>query len=113
MIDSREAIQFVLDHYNTKIYKTYSKFEKCDFQIHRDYTSDGVMLYVAKDNKIDSETQGVFLSEHVFYHGRDTALILIEEIKKGNKLIYVDETIYEDTLMDNYIEDEYYNLDND
>ena len=49
----------------------------------------------------------VFLNEHVFHNNYDLALVFMEELRKGDLSIYVDEEIYEDAMIDSYLEEEY------
>jgi hypothetical protein len=118
-MEHQDRINFVLDHYKTGIYQDQSSFGKCDFQIYPDFTSDGYQLKVAKYNenilsKNASDPHGsigkVFLNEHVFHNNFDLALVFMEELRKGDLSIYVDEKIYEDAMIDSYLEEEYERL---
>tara|TARA_R110002012_G_C11361830_1_gene580952 strand:+ start:61 stop:483 length:423 start_codon:yes stop_codon:yes gene_type:complete len=122
-MEHQDRIKFVLDHYKTKVIKDQSSFGKCDFQIYPDYTSDGYKLTVAKYNEnilskdargiptINKDPNGssgkVFLNEHVFHNNYDLSLLFIQELRKGDLSIYIDEEIYEDAMIDNYLEEEY------
>ena len=115
-MEHQDRIKFVLDHYKTKVIKDQSSFGKCDFQIYPDYTSDGYKLTVAKYNENilnknardpDGSEGKVFLNEHVFHNNYDLSLVLIQELRKGDLSIYIDEEIYEDIMIDNYLEEEY------
>ena len=122
-MEHQDIIKFVLDHYKTKIYQDQSSFGKCDFQIYSDYTSDGYKLTVAKYNEnilskdargiptINKDPEGssgkVFLNEHVFHNNYDLSLVFIQEMRKGDLSIYIDEEIYEDAMIDSYLEQEY------
>ena len=118
-MEHQDRINFVLDHYKTEIHKDQSSFGKCDFQIYPDYTSDGYKLTVAKYNenilsKNERDPNGsegkVFLNEHVFHNNYDLSLVLIQELRKGDLSIYIDEEIYEDAMIDSYLEQEYESL---
>ena len=37
----------------------------------------------------------------------DLSLLFIQELRKGDLSIYIDEEIYEDAMIDNYLEEEY------
>ena len=115
-MEHQDRIKFVLDHYKTKVIKDQSSFGKCDFQIYPDYTSDGYKLTVAKYNENilnknardpDGSEGKVFLNEHVFHNNYDLSLLFIQELRKGDLSIYIDEEIYEDIMIDNYLEEEY------
>jgi hypothetical protein len=122
-MEDQDRISFVLKHYKTEIYKDQSSFGKCDFQIYSDYTSDGYKLTVAKYNEnilskdargiptINKDPNGssgkVFLNEHVFHNNYDLSLVFIQEMRKGDLSIYIDEEIYEDAMIDSYLEQEY------
>ena len=122
-MEDQDRINFVLDHYKTEICKDQSSFGKCDFQIYSDYTSDGYKLTVAKYNEnilskdargiptINKDPNGssgkVFLNEHVFHNNYDLSLVFIQEMRKGDLSIYIDEEIYEDAMIDSYLEQEY------
>ena len=115
-MEDQDRINFVLDHYKTEICKDQSSFGKCDFQIYSDYTSDGYKLTVAKYNenilsKDSKDPEGssgkVFLNEHVFHNNYDLSLVFIQELRKGDLSIYIDEEIYEDAMIDSYLEQEY------
>jgi len=122
-MEHQDIIKFVLDHYKAEICKDQSSFGKCDFQIYSDYTSDGYKLTVAKYNEnilskdargiptINKDPNGssgkVFLNEHVFHNNYDLSLVFIQEMRKGNLSIYIDEEIYEDAMIDSYLEQEY------
>ena len=118
-MEHQDRINFVLDHYKTEIHKDQSSFGKCDFQIYPDYTSDGYKLTVAKYNENilnknardpDGSEGKVFLNEHVFHNNYDLSLVLIQELRKGDLSIYIDEEIYEDIMIDSYLEQEYESL---
>ena len=125
-MEHQERINFVLDHYKAEIHHDQNSFGKCDFQIYSDYTSDGYKLTVAKYNEnilskdargiptINKDPEGssgkVFLSEHVFHNNYDLSLVFIQELRKGDLSIYIDEEIYEDAMMDSYLEQEYENI---
>ena len=125
-MENQDRINFVLDHYKTEIHKDQSSFGKCDFQIYPDYTSDGYKLTVAKYNEnilskdargiptINKDPNGsagkVFLNEHVFHNNYDLSLLFIQELRKGDLSIYIDEEIYEDAMIDSYLEQEYESL---
>ena len=118
-MEHQDRIKFVLDHYKTKVIKDQSSFGKCDFQIYPDYTSDGYKLTVAKYNENilnknardpDGSEGKVFLNEHVFHNNYDLSLVLIQELRKGDLSIYIDEEIYEDAMIDSYLEQEYESL---
>jgi len=118
-MEHQDRINFVLDHYKTEIHKDQSSFGKCDFQIYPDYTSDGYKLTVAKYNENilsknardpDGSEGKVFLNEHVFHNNYDLSLVLIQELRKGDLSIYIDEEIYEDAMIDSYLEQEYESL---
>ena len=115
-MEHQDRINFVLDHYKAKVHKDQISFGKCDFQIYPDYTSDGYKLTVAKYNenilsknaRDPNESEGkVFLNEHVFHNNYDLSLVFIQELKKGDISIYIDEEIYEDAMIDSYLEEEY------
>ena len=122
-MEDQDRINFVLDHYKAEICKDQSSFGKCDFQIYSDYTSDGYKLTVAKYNEnilskdargiptINKDPNGssgkVFLNEHVFHNNYDLSLVFIQEMRKGDLSIYIDEEIYEDAMIDSYLEQEY------
>ena len=115
-MEHQDRINFVLDHYKAKVHKDQISFGKCDFQIYPDYTSDGYKLTVAKYNenilsknaRDPNGSEGkVFLNEHVFHNNYDLSLIFIQELRKGDLSIYIDEEIYEDAMIDNYLEEEY------
>ena len=118
-MEHQDRINFVLDHYKTEVHKDQSSFGKCDFQIYPDYTSDGYKLTVAKYNenilsknaRDPNISEGkVFLNEHVFHNNYDLSLIFIQELRKGDLSIYIDEEIYEDAMIDSYLEEEYEKL---
>ena len=118
-MEHQDRINFVLDHYKTGIYQDQSSFGKCDFQIYPDFTSDGYQLKVAKYNENilsknardpDGSEGKVFLNEHVFHNNYDLSLVFIQELKKGDISIYIDEEIYEDAMIDSYLEQEYESL---
>ena len=118
-MEHQDRINFVLDHYKTEIHKDQISFGKCDFQIYPDYTSDGYKLTVAKYNenilsKNERDPNGsvgkVFLNEHVFHNNYDLSLVFIQELRKGNLSIYIDEEIFEDAMIDSYLEEEYERL---
>lgn len=118
-MEHQDRINFVLDHYKTEVHKDQSSFGKCDFQIYPDYTSDGYKLTVAKYNenilsknaRDPNGSEGkVFLNEHVFHNNYDLSLIFIQELRKGDLSIYIDEEIYEDAMIDSYLEEEYEKL---
>tara|TARA_Y100001973_G_C5202920_1_gene339171 strand:+ start:1364 stop:1786 length:423 start_codon:yes stop_codon:yes gene_type:complete len=122
-MEDQDRISFVLEHYKTEICKDQSSFGKCDFQIYSDYTSDGYKLTIAKYNEnilskdargiptINKDPDGssgkVFLNEHVFHNNYDLSLVFIQEMRKGDLSIYIDEEIYEDAMIDSYLEQEY------
>jgi hypothetical protein len=115
-MEHQDRINFVLDHYKTEVHKDQTSFGKCDFQIYPDYTSDGYKLTVAKYNENilsknardpDGSIGKIFLNEHVFHNNFDLALVFMEELRKGGLSIYVDEEIYEDAMIDSYLEQEY------
>ena len=115
-MEHQDRINFVLDHYKAKVHKDQISFGKCDFQIYPDYTSDGYKLTVAKYNENilsknardpDGSEGKVFLNEHVFHNNYDLSLIFIQELRKGDLSIYIDEEIYEDAMIDSYLEEEY------
>jgi len=115
-MEHQDRINFVLDHYKAKVHKDQISFGKCDFQIYPDYTSDGYKLTVAKYNenilsknaRDPNGSEGkVFLNEHVFHNNYDLSLIFIQELRKGDLSIYIDEEIYEDAMIDGYLEEEY------
>jgi|TARA_R110000787_G_scaffold152474_1_gene266372 hypothetical protein len=115
-MEHQDRINFVLDHYKTEVHKDQTSFGKCDFQIYPDYTSDGYKLTVAKYNENilsknardpDGSEGKVFLNEHVFHNNYDLSLVFIQELKKGDISIYIDEEIYEDAMIDSYLEQEY------
>jgi len=118
-MEHQDRINFVLDHYKAKVHKDQISFGKCDFQIYPDYTSDGYKLTVAKYNenilsknaRDPNGSEGkVFLNEHVFHNNYDLSLVFIQELKKGDLSIYIDEEIYEDAMIDSYLEEEYEKL---
>ena len=118
-MEHQDRINFVLDHYKTEVYKDQTSFGKSDFQIYPDYTSDGYKLTVAKYNENilsknardpDGSEGKVFLNEHVFHNNYDLSLVFIQELKKGDISIYIDEEIYEDAMIDSYLEQEYESL---
>ena len=118
-MEHQDRINFVLDHYKAKVHKDQISFGKCDFQIYPDYTSDGYKLTVAKYNENilsknardpDGSEGKVFLNEHVFHNNYDLSLVFIQELKKGDISIYIDEEIYEDAMIDSYLEQEYESL---
>ena len=118
-MEHKERINFVLDNYKSKIYQDQISFGKCDFQIYPDFTSDGYQLKVAKYNEnilnkgmhdSDGSIGKIFLNEHVFHNNFDLALVFMEELRKGGLSIYVDEQIYEDAMIDSYLEEEYERL---
>jgi len=118
-MEHQDRINFVLDHYKAKVHKDQISFGKCDFQIYPDYTSDGYKLTVAKYNENilsknardpDGSEGKVFLNEHVFHNNYDLSLIFIQELRKGDLSIYIDEEIYEDAMIDSYLEQEYEGL---
>ena len=118
-MEHQDRINFVLDHYKAKVHKDQISFGKCDFQIYPDYTSDGYKLTVAKYNenilsknaRDPNGSEGkVFLNEHVFHNNYDLSLIFIQELRKGDLSIYIDEEIYEDAMIDSYLEQEYESL---
>tara|TARA_B110000902_G_C13882824_1_gene427414 strand:+ start:19 stop:456 length:438 start_codon:yes stop_codon:yes gene_type:complete len=118
-MEHQDRINFVLDHYKAKVHKDQISFGKCDFQIYPDYTSDGYKLTVAKYNENilsknardpDGSEGKVFLNEHVFHNNYDLSLVFIQELKKGDLSIYIDEEIYEDAMIDSYLEEEYEKL---
>ena len=118
-MEHQDRINFVLDHYKAKVHKDQISFGKCDFQIYPDYTSDGYKLTVAKYNENilsknardpDGSEGKVFLNEHVFHNNYDLSLVLIQELRKGDLSIYIDEEIYEDAMIDSYLEQEYESL---
>jgi len=118
-MEHQDRINFVLDHYKAKVHKDQISFGKCDFQIYPDYTSDGYKLTVAKYNENilsknardpDGSEGKVFLNEHVFHNNYDLSLVFIQELKKGDLSIYIDEEIYEDAMIDSYLEQEYERL---
>ena len=122
-MEEQDRINFVLEHYKSEIHHDQNSFGKCDFQIYPDYTSDGYKLTVAKYNEnilskdargiptINKDPEGssgkVFLNEHVFHNNYDLSLILMHEIRKGDLSIYIDEEVYEDAMIDSYLEQEY------
>ncbi len=115
-MEHQDRINFVLNHYKAEIYQDQTSFGKCDFQIYPDYTSDGYKLTVAKYNENilsknardpDGSTGKIFLNEHVFHNNYDLSLVFIQELRKGDLSIYVDEEIYEDAMIDSYLEEEY------
>ena len=115
-MEHQDRINFVLNHYKAEIYQDQTSFGKCDFQIYPDYTSDGYKLTVAKYNEnilsknardTDESTGKIFLNEHVFHNNYDLSLVFIQELRKGDLSIYVDEEIYEDAMIDSYLEEEY------
>lgn len=118
-MEHQDRINFVLDHYKTEVHKDQTSFGKCDFQIYPDYTSDGYKLTVAKYNenilsknaRDPNGSEGkVFLNEHVFHNNYDLSLIFIQELRKGDLSIYINEEIYEDAMIDSYLEEEYEKL---
>ena len=118
-MEHQDRINFVLDHYKTEVHKDQTSFGKCDFQIYPDYTSDGYKLTVAKYNENilsknardpDGSEGKVFLNEHVFHNNYDLSLVFIQELRKGDLSIYIDEEIYEDAMIDSYLEQEYESL---
>ena len=118
-MEHQDRINFVLDHYKAKVHKDQISFGKCDFQIYPDYTSDGYKLTVAKYNenilsKNERDPNGsegkVFLNEHVFHNNYDLSLVFIQELRKGDLSIYIDEEIFEDAMIDSYLEEEYERL---
>jgi len=118
-MEHKERINFVLDNYKSKIYQDQISFGKCDFQIYPDFTSDGYQLKVAKYNEnilnkgmhdSDGSRGKIFLNEHVFHNNFDLALVFMEELRKGDLSIYIDEQIYEDAMIDSYLEEEYERL---
>jgi len=119
IMEHKERINFVLDNYKSKIYQDQISFGKCDFQIYPDFTSDGYQLKVAKYNEnilnkgmhdSDGSRGKIFLNEHVFHNNFDLALVFMEELRKGDLSIYIDEQIYEDAMIDSYLEEEYERL---
>ena len=122
-MEHQDRINFVLDHYKAEIHHDQNSFGKCDFQIYPDFTFDGYKLTVAKYNEnilskdargiptINKDPKGssgkVFLNEHVFHNNYDLSLIVMHELRKGDLSIYVDEEIYEDAMIDSYLEQEY------
>lgn len=121
-MEHQDKINFVLDHYKSEVHQDQSSFGKCDFQIYSDYTSDGYKLTVAKYNEnilskdggiptINKDPSGssgkVFLNEHVFHNNYDLSLLFIQELRKGDLSIFIDEDIYEDAMIDSYLEQEY------
>jgi len=115
-MEHQDRINFVLDHYKTEVHKDQTSFGKCDFQIYPDYTSDGYKLTVAKYNenilsknaRDPNRSEGkVFLNEHVFHNNYDLSLVFIQELRKGDLSIYINEEIYEDAMIDSYLEEEY------
>ena len=115
-MEHQDRINFVLNHYKAEIYQDQTSFGKCDFQIYPDYTSDGYKLTVAKYNENilsknardpDGSAGKIFLNEHVFHNNYDLSLVFIQELRKGDLSIYVDEEIYEDAMIDSYLEEEY------
>ena len=115
-MEHQDRINFVLKNYKTEIHQDQSSFGKCDFQIYPDFTSDGYKLTVAKYNENilsknardpDGSTGKIFLNEHVFHNNYDLSLVFIQELRKGDLSIYVDEEIYEDAMIDSYLEEEY------
>ena len=118
-MEHQDRINFVLDHYKAEIHHDQNSFGKCDFQIYSDFTFDGYKLTVAKYNenilsKESKDPEGssgkVFLNEHVFHNNYDLSLILMHELRKGDLSIYIDEEIYEDAMIDSYLEQEYENI---
>tara|TARA_R100001377_G_C3089326_1_gene75247 strand:- start:78 stop:479 length:402 start_codon:yes stop_codon:yes gene_type:complete len=118
-MEHQDRINFVLNHYKTEIYQDQTSFGKCDFQIYPDYTSDGYKLTVAKYNEnilsknardSDGSKGKIFLNEHVFHNNYDLSLIFIQELRKGDLSIYIDEEIYEDAMIDSFLETEYERL---
>jgi hypothetical protein len=118
-MEHQDKINFVLNHYKTEVHKDQISFGKCDFQIYPDYTSDGYKLTVAKYNenilsknaRDPNGSEGkVFLNEHVFHNNYDLSLVFIQELRKGDLSIYIDEEIYEDAMIDSYLEEEYERL---
>lgn len=118
-MEHQDKINFVLNHYKTEVHKDQISFGKCDFQIYPDYTSDGYKLTVAKYNenilsknaRDPNGSEGkVFLNEHVFHNNYDLSLIFIQELRKGDLSIYIDEEIYGDAMIDSYLEEEYERL---
>jgi len=115
-MEHQDRINFVLNYYKAEIYQDQTSFGKCDFQIYPDYTSDGYKLTVAKYNENilsknardpDGSAGKIFLNEHVFHNNYDLSLVFIQELRKGDLSIYVDEEIYEDAMIDSYLEEEY------
>ena len=122
-MEEQDRINFVLEHYKSEIHHDQNSFGKCDFQIYSDFTFDGYKLTVAKYNEnilskdargiptINKDPEGssgkVFLNEHVFHNNYDLSLILMHEIRKGDLSIYIDEEVYEDAMIDSYLEQEY------
>ena len=118
-MEHQDRINFVLNHYKAEIYQDQTSFGKCDFQIYPDYTSDGYKLTVAKYNENilsknardpDGSAGKIFLNEHVFHNNYDLSLVFIQELRKGDLSIYVDEEIYEDAMIDSFLETEYERL---
>ena len=118
-MEHQDRINFVLNHYKAEIYQDQTSFGKCDFQIYPDYTSDGYKLTVAKYNEnilsknardTDGSTGKIFLNEHVFHNNYDLSLVFIQELRKGDLSIYIDDEIYEDAMIDSFLETEYERL---
>ena len=122
-MEHQDRINFVLNHYKAEIHHDQNSFGTCDFQIYPDFTFDGYKLTVAKYNEnilskdargiptINKDPEGtsgkVFLNEHVFHNNYDLSLVFIQEIRKGDLSIYIEEEIYEDAMIDSYLEQEY------
>ena len=122
-MEEQDRINFVLEHYKSEIHHDQNSFGKCDFQIYPDFTYDGYKLTVAKynENILSKDARGiptinkdpeeslgkVFLNEHVFHNNYDLSLVFIQELRKGDLSIYIDEEIYEDAMIDSYLEQEY------
>ena len=43
----------------------------------------------------------------MFHNNYDLSLVFIQEIRKGDLSIYIEEEIYEDAMIDSYLEQEY------
>ena len=68
-------------------------------------SKDGGIPTIVKDP--EGSSGKVFLNEHVFHNNYDLSLVFIQELRKGDLSIYIDEEIYEDAMIDSYLEQEY------
>jgi len=116
IMEHQDRINFVLKNYKTEIHQDQSSFGKCDFQIYPDFTSDGYKLTVAKYNENilsknardpDGSKGKVFLNENVYHNNFDLSLVFMDKLRKGGMSIYIDDEIYEDAMIDSYLEQEY------